>query len=346
MSESTSLEANLKIRVKSKFNYGGRGTEIDIRDNELILVKKATTEREFNLPVGLYEISAFLGDGKRAAKVIEITPSQVAEVEFEPEFDYQPSHPEDDSKFIMVEGLEQEGGENIKLLVTEDDFTVYPIEDYWIVQHKHAMRKVSVLTCERNEKQIQVSLPISEGHHYSVTCHVKKDLESRHLPVLVNISQNRSIAFCLESMLKSGQVMKAADVASNALETLMEKFVDPTGALLAALILYKTGRISEWEKNLLKGLEKKYGWLPDCKIVLALHLAATHNAEEALRLACEASKERILLTESFSLLLDLLRYWPDAAQNQQRNEALMRLAKIAPLVSWEAMYLTTVTSRV
>lgn len=344
MNETTPKKVNLKIKVKSKFNYGGRGTAIDIRDSELILVEKGTTEREFYLPPGLYEVSAFLGDGKRASQIVEIFSSQLTELNFEPDIDYQPAPPEDNSQFKTIEDLKQVNTSGASLLDTEADFTVYPAESYWIVQHRDAMRKVSVITFEKNGARIQASLPISEGHHYSVTCHVKRVVDSQHAPVQINISQSRAIAFGLESMLKSGQIMKAAEVAINALQALIEKYTDPTGALLAALILYKTGQLDEWNKKYLIHLIKHHDWLPDGKIIFALYLASTDHSEDALKLACEASKQRILLTESFSLLLDLLRYWPDAAHNEQRNEALARLARIAPLVSWDSMYLTTTAS--
>jgi hypothetical protein len=350
MNERILEEANLKIKVRSKFNYGGRSTPIDIRDSELILIERGTKEREFRLPPGLYEVSAFLGDGKIASRIIEILPTQVTELEFEPDFDYQPTPPEEDEdededdQLKTEKNLEETDTALIKLLDTEVDFTVYPVEDYWIVQHKDTMRKVSVITLEKNGSVIQASLPISEGHHYSVTCHVKRNVESEHAPVQINISQSRSIAFGLESMLKTGQIMKAAEVASNALETLMKTYLDPTGALLAALILYKTGQLDEYSKQLLVGLAKHHSWLPDSKIILALHLASTNRSEDALKLACAASKQRILLTENFSLLLDLLRYWPDATHNEQRNAALTRLAQIAPFVNWESMYLTTTAS--
>ncbi|EOV0648486.1 hypothetical protein ACOIOT_004223 [Cronobacter turicensis] len=72
MSEDLPKKINLKVTVKSKFNYGGRYTEIDIRDSELILVEKLTVKREFTLTPGLYEISAFLGDGKRASEIVEV----------------------------------------------------------------------------------------------------------------------------------------------------------------------------------------------------------------------------------------------------------------------------------
>jgi hypothetical protein len=341
MSEVLPKKINLKVTVKSKFNYGGRYIEIDIRDSELILVEKLTVKREFTLTPGLYEISAFLGDGKRASEIVEVFESQLTEVFFKPDFDYQPESPTDSSQFKKINELEQDNTSGVSLLNANTDFTIYPTDSYWIVQHKDEMHKMPVLTFKKNSSLIQVSLPISQGHHYSVTCHVKQDIDSKNDYLNINISQSRSLAFGLESMLKSGQIMKAAELASNALNALIERYTDPTGATLAALILYKTGKLNEYNKEQLINLTKNNEWLPDAKIILALYLTRAGFLEESLALACEASKQRILLTENFSLLLDLLRYWPDAAHNEQRNESLARLARIAPLVIWESMYLTT-----
>lgn len=341
MNEVAPKNINLSIRVKSKFNFGGRDTKIDIRDSELILVEKLTTSREFNLPPGLYEVSTFLGDGKRASQIVEVFESQLTEVNLEPDLDYQPAPPKDGSQFKKIEELNQDNPFGLTILDEDTDFTIYPAGRYWIVQHKDAMQKMPIITLEKNGAYIQASLPISQGHRYSVTCHVKQVLNSKYGHVEINISQSRAMAFGLECMLKSGQIMNAAEVASNALEALIEKYTDPTGATLAALILYKTCRLDESSIRHLINLAKHHDWLPDAKIILALYLARTGKLDESMQLACEASKKRILLTESFSLLLDLLRYWPDTEHNEKRSEALARLAQIAPLVIWKSMYLTT-----
>jgi len=341
MNEIAPKNVNLNIRVKSKFNFGGRDTKIDIRDSELILIEKLTTRREFNLPPGLYEISTFLGDGKRTSQVVEVFESQLTVINLEPDLDYQPAPPKDNSQFKKIEELNQDNQLGLTILDEDTDFTIYSAESYWIVQHKDAMQKMPVITLEKNGSYIQASLPISQGHRYSVTCHVKQVLNSKYGHVEINISQSRAMAFGLECMLKSGQIIKAAEVASNALEALIEKYTDPTGATLAALILYKTRRLDDTSKKMLINLARNHDWLPDAKIILALYLAHTGDLDKSMKLACEASKKRILLTESFSLLFDLLRYWPDTEHNEKRNEALARLAQIAPLVVWRSMYLTT-----
>ena len=107
MNEVTPKNINLSIRVKSKFNFGGRDTKIDIRDSELILVEKLTTSREFSLLPGLYEVSTFLGDGKRASQIVEVFESQLTEISLEPDIDYQPAPPKkDDSQFRENRGVE------------------------------------------------------------------------------------------------------------------------------------------------------------------------------------------------------------------------------------------------
>ncbi|MGY2796128.1 hypothetical protein ACVWV0_000304 [Ewingella americana] len=341
MSEVLPEKINLKVEVKSKFNYGGIYTGIDIRDSELILIEKLTVKREFNLTPGLYEISAFLGDGKRASKVVEVFESQLTEVSFKPDFDYQPETPSDSSEFKKINELDQDKAIGVSLLSASNDFTIYPTNSFWIVQHKDEMQKMSVLTFEKNGARKQVSLPISQGHRYSVTCHVRQVTDSKHDHLKINISQSRSLAFGLESMLKSGQIINASQLASSALDALIERYKDPTGATLAALILYKTGKLDSYNKEQLINLTRNNEWLADAKITLALYLARNGFLEESLAYACEASKQRILLTENFSLLLDLIRYWPESAHNEQRNEALACLARIAPHVIWESMYLTT-----
>ncbi|HDF2343059.1 TPA: hypothetical protein PC598_002658 [Morganella morganii] len=332
---------NLSIKVKSKFNFGGRCTKIDIRDSELILVEKLTTRREFNLPPGLYEVSTFLGDGKRASQIVEVFESQLTEINLEPDLDYQPAPPEDDSQFKKIEELNQDDSLGLTIFDKDTDFTIYPARNYWIVQHKDAMQKMPIITLEKNGSYIQASLPISQGHRLSVTCHVKQALNSKYGHVEINISQSRGMAFGLECMLKSGQIMNAAEVASNALEALIKKYTDPTGATLAALILYKTCRLDESSIRHLIDLAKEHDWLPDAKIILALYFARIGKLDESMQLACEASEKRILLTECFSLLLDLLRYLPDTKYDEKRSEALARLAQTAPLVIWKSMYLTT-----
>lgn len=332
----------LQIDVDSKLYYRGQGIRVEIRDSDLILIQPATTRRRFDLPIGLYEISAVLEDGKRTTKIVAVTEKESTRISLDPDLPFQPpaSIKEHDfhslSEMHQLQSLKSE----MELVDISSDVTVYAVESHWIIRHTEDMEQVPVATIRIAGRAVRASLPISAGdHRYSVTCHVKRHAEARSKLPEINISQSRSIASAMESMVFAGQFESAARLASNAMKTLLEKFVDPTGAVLAALILHKTDRLDD-KLALLIHLVQRFDWLPDGKILLASQLARIPEKRHiASQLACDASKQRILFTETFSLLLDLLRYWPAEGDSSARSEALFRLGKCAPFVDWRSTYL-------
>lgn len=335
----------LKLKVESKLHFGGTDIKVEIRDSDLILIEPATTKRHFSLPVGLYEISAVLDDGKRTAKVVEVTGKHLTEIKLCPDLPFQPAAPSEDSDFRSARDLRQSYPmkTGMELLDASSDVTIYAEESHWIIRHSQAMEQVAVATIKRAGTIVQASLPISAGNHrYSVTCHVKRDAGTPFKPLQISISQTRSIASAMERMAGAGQIESATRLASGAIKTLLETFVDPTGAALAALILHKTDRL-KGKQLLLEQMVTRFDWLPDGKVLLASQLVRDPEKRDiALQLACDASKQRILFTETFSLLLDLLRYWPDEGGSSARSEALSRMGKRAPFVDWRSTYLCDV----
>lgn len=332
----------LKIEVDSKLYYRGEGIRVEIRDSDLILIQPATTQRNFDLPYGLYEISAVLEDGKRTTKVIEVNGNHPKRIKLEPNLPFEPLASKNDSDFRSVSELHQlqTVEADMEILDISSDVTVYEVESHWILRHSQKMEQVPVVTLLRAGGTVQASLPISAGdHHFSVTCHVTRHSAPFFGPVQIKISQSRSIASAMERMVEAGQFESAARLANKALETLLSKYIDPTGAALAALILYKADRLND-KLGFLYSLVKRFSWLPDGKILLASQLVRLPGQrEKALQLACQASEQRILFTETFSLLLDLLRYWPEEIESKARSEALSRLSNRAPFVDWRSTYL-------
>lgn len=332
----------LQIEIDSKLYYRGEGIRVEIRDSDLILIQPATTRRNFDLPYGLYEISAILEDGKRTAKVAEVNGKRPSRITLEPNLPFEPLASKDDSDFRSVSELRQfqTVRTDMEIVDISSDVTVYEVESHWILRHSETMLQVPVATILRAGSIVQASLPISAGdHRFSVTCHVTRQFESSFDPVQIKISQSRSIASAMERMVEAGQFESAARLANKALETLLLKFIDPTGAALAAMILFKADRLQD-KMELLSSLVRRFDWLPDGKILLASQLARLPgHREQALQLACQASKQRILFTETFSLLLDLLRYWPEESDTDARSEALSRLTSLAPFVDWRSTYL-------
>lgn len=332
----------LQIEIDSKLYYRGEGIRVEIRDSDLILIQPATTQRHFDLPYGLYEISAVLEDGKRTTKVAEVDGKHPNRIKLEPNLPVEPLASKNDIDFLSASEFRQfqTVKTDMEIVDISSDVTVYEVESHWILRHSEKMVQVPVATILRAESTVQASLPISAGdHRFSVTCHVTRQSGPSFGPVQIKISQSRSIASAMERMVEAGQFESATRLANKALETLLMKFIDPTGAALAALILHKADRLDD-KLSLLISLVKRFGWLPDGKILLALQLARLPGQrEKAMQLACQASNQRILFTENFSLLLDLLRYWPEESDSSARNEALSRLSKRAPFVDWRSTYL-------
>ena len=62
-------------------------------------------------------------------------------------------------------------------------------------------------------------------------------------------------------------------------------------------------------------------------------------------LAIQAGAQRMLYTESYSLLLDLLRRWPDKTDHEARYQAMDRLASTASQIDWDSICLSEVIGK-
>ena len=58
------------------------------------------------------------------------------------------------------------------------------------------------------------------------------------------------------------------------------------------------------------------------------------------RLAMRASEQRMLFSESFSLLLDLLRRWSKGEERDRRHEAIKGMLSRTPDIDWESICLS------
>jgi hypothetical protein len=187
-----------------------------------------------------------------------------------------------------------------------------------------------------------ISLPISPehgspSHACTVTLH-----ETSTLGFQLNawISPERTVANALQNMMASGYVLDAAGVADQAVELLGAKYQDPTGAALGGLILLKTGRLDRWT-SWIENLARDFDWIPDGKVLMARLLAKGDNDRgKALELAMQASQQRLLFSESFSLLLDLLRRWSKGEERDRRNEAITGMLSRTPNIDWESICLS------
>jgi hypothetical protein len=186
-------------------------------------------------------------------------------------------------------------------------------------------------------QKITISLPLNpEGTYPLNACEVVTTINAGALELRAWISRERTVASTMQHMLASGYILHAARIAGEALELLRDKYQDPTGALLGALILHKIGQL-EPRRSWVRNLAIDFDWLNDGKVLLAVLLSREESKqEEALSLALRASRKPMMFTESYSLLLDLLRRWPWPT-NYERDLALESMAMKTPYTNWDSM---------
>lgn len=169
-------------------------------------------------------------------------------------------------------------------------------------------------------------------------CVVKLDTLQDEVRPLALIAPWRTVASAMQHMLIERQLTHAANVAEAASDLLLYKYQDPVAAALGALVLHRIGRLGEhsvWVDN----LARDFPWLPDGRILKAALLSAKADdaaRDEAVELLLSCVDTRVLFTDSYSLLLELLRRHQAKPSHATRcGEALEHLAAVWPQVEWD-----------
>ena len=352
---------HLAVEVESESIYFGYNVPIDIRDSRLRLVKQTETQRQFELRPGLYEVSAVLEDGQQHSELVEIRsgersaivldagvgqrkPDNVSSIEWtfrqskfnEPRFTQtvESMYAErDDSKLNQIPGIE--------LVEATGATNTGESPGLWSFEGNSQIDAVPTATLRLNEREVTISLPITPRDvTYRNSCAVRVDTKPGGFEVRAWISRERTIANAFMNMLASGQMRQAAHMAGHADSLLRDKYQDPTGAALGGIILHKVGNLGErvaWVEN----LARDFAWMPDGKVLLASVLVEKRETLDVARqLALEASAQRMLYTDSYSILLDLLRRWPTKHESETHRDAVTKLAARSPYIDWNSMCLS------
>ena len=229
----------------------------------------------------------------------------------------------------------------VQLVDVQGANTVRETRTLWIFECQPDVDQVPAATVRIGDTLTEISLPTSPGGVPTPNlCAVRVEDSTTGPSATAWISPERSLANALQNMLASGKVLHAAHMADQATELLHDKYSDPTGATLGALILHKVGRLNRlqsWVENLVND----FGWIPDAKVLLAVMLLDDRSdLQGALDLATEASQQRMLFTECYSILLDLLRRWPKKYEWELRQPSLMALTERSSYIDWESICLT------
>ena len=182
----------------------------------------------------------------------------------------------------------------------------------------------------------RISLPVGPGDG---ECLLRVDAGDARAPVSAWIAPERTMVAALQNMLLQGEYAALVPVAEQAIELLRSKYHDPTGATLGALILHKVGGLrpyAAWLEN----LARDFAWIPDANVLLASLLVEDHQQlDRALALAVCACSQRLLHAETHSILLDMLRRWPDRGAVAPHRAAFEALARQRAYVARGSLYL-------
>jgi hypothetical protein len=348
-------EGTLSVHIDSESIFFGDNVPVEVRDGELRLIRGPSHERTFTLPFGLYEVSAVLEDGRRHKDLVQIKDEGVTRAKLGPvevvRATTNPATTKGYSSFERtcytqkLEHLTDDAGAspselNVQLLEVNGASLYKEGRQYWIFECTQSLDQVANALFRVGSAKVCISLPVSSDRQFpNNSCVVKVD-ETASGPVLnAWISKERTVANALQNMLCTGYTFNAADMAADAVDLLCNKYSDPTGAALGALILCKAGRLESWQ-GWMENLARDFDWLPDGKVLLSKLLYDQRtDMDRACQLAVQASAQKMLYSENYSTLLDLLRRWPKSFDNPARQQAVENMASQASYINWESLCL-------
>ncbi|QRN83178.1 hypothetical protein JR338_12375 [Chloroflexota bacterium] len=357
-------KGEISINIQSNSWLVSDVASVEIRDSQLRLVEREGSTRKFTLPKGLYEVSAVLEDGHRYKQLVivqagkkvnvDLIPSKVEHIQEGPLVEPEPEMPKyKRPRFTQAmneidnQGQQLLDTESPQLLEVKGASLLRESQFLWVFGTEQKPEAVPTAEIGYGGHKYCISLPISPEHVFPEnSCVVKIDKTRTGPKINAWIAKERTEANALQNMLASGYPIDAANVASSAMELLESKYSDPTGAALGALILFKVGKLGD-RVDWLRNLAHSFDWLPDGKVLYAKQLFNDEaHREEAIQLGIEASFQRMLYTECYSILLDFLRRWPEddiiSHYDKARWDAIEQLASRSTDLDWESICLTEV----
>ena len=193
-------------------------------------------------------------------------------------------------------------------------------------------------------KVVEISLPCSFQEPPSNLCTLNLEEVDDKPIAIASVAPQRTVASAIQNMMIHGHIFKAQHLVEDANELLLYKYQDSVAAALGGIVLSKFNMLRQrisWVKN----LAGSFSWLPDGKVLLAtLYAESSEELGKARTLAIEASKQRFLYTETYSLLLRLLRHWPDREQDEALQGAFEKVAGMSAYVDWSSVYFTNIVN--
>ena len=368
--------STLKVKIESESILLQNNLHVEVRDNNMQLVDSFYGGNEIDVEPGIYQISSVLEDGKKHNKLINVESDQQVDVvlsrpdegqydnyRIKSFIDVPPALGNDSSdgdSGLLLENLNKSREltninlfDILKTISKTPDLQEYggvrvnktmPMSWQFFPDNNQPLQSIPSAEFIVGNKKLSISLPVNpEGYGDESSCVIDFELKNAVWKPLVTIAKQRTVSSTLLNMLNSNQIIRAGNVAEKADELLRGKYQDPVGAVLGALILSKVGLLSrriDWLRN----LARDFYWLPDGRVLLASQLSMSNKRgeeEEALDLLLSAYNKTMLFTESYSMLVNLLRRWPSDAGKDKRQRALDSISGNLASVDWSSSIYTT-----
>lgn len=367
----------LKVTIDSDSYLLQNNLYIEVRDSRLQLVDSFFGGKEIDVEPGLYQVSSVLEDGKNYNKIISAESDKQNDVvlssrdAFHSDDDFTQLKFGNDSLLNVVRGPLDSSGPLTEGVVYSDGILSSKMWErlraeyltphlktmsgvnvssnnqtrwYFIPENNYSPEVIPTAKFVAGKNEYTFSLPINplcSGPESA--CLVDFKLNNKTWSPHVSIAKQRTVASALLNMLDSNQIIRAADVAKEATELLRGKYSDPVGAVLGSLILNKVGLLGD-RISWLENLAKDFKWIPDGSVLLAYQLSIDKDEDDrALDLLLSTVNKRMMFTECYSLMVNLLRRWPSEAGKEIRSEALKSISADLAAVDWNlSIYSTNV----
>jgi hypothetical protein len=330
----------LHVEVKADSYFLSNNLPVVVRDARGAVVLHLTSGATEPLPAGLYSVAAVTPDGEGAVKHAHIGAAETTSVTFEAPETVIEQIPGTESLTDVLRSAVV-----LAEVVSADGCTVVPTQDaagLVFVPEDHLYRVPSAVF-RIGDRRIRMSLPLNPSGDFPLnSCQVGAVTTGRRTGLRMSFPPERRVTRLVDGLVRHGEITAGVSVLQQASELLCLKFSDPAGAALGGLTLDRMGLLdtrSAWVENLARG----FPWLPDGRVLLASllrHASSPAERQRGLGLLLAAASELPLYTDGLSLLMELLRRWPDEASKNERHDMLDKLAEHSAYADWDSVNLS------
>jgi len=304
---------------------------IVVRDANGAFRNRLSSGSIVRLSPGLYSVAAVTSDGESAVKHVHIERGETTSVTFEAS----------ETGFLEGAGIPAYVFASVEF--TDGCRLAAGDAKGWVFEPMDHLDRVPSAVFRVEDRRILMSLPLNPRDSYPRnSCRVDVVWTGDRRGLRMSFPPERRPARLIDGLVRHGEIAAEVDLLREATDLLSDKYLDPPGAVLGGLTLDRMGRLRQrlaWVEN----LARDFAWLADAPVLLASLLRHEPSPEErqrGLRLLLAAASERPLYTDGLSLLMELLRRWPDEASRHERRDMLDGLAGYSAYADWGSVNLS------